>query len=83
MTGLYVDELIAFVEATQPKRWESLTHRYPSPAAARVGFAKRVAQELDNPSRNGVVDLLRNGVTDLGVDIDLAYFRPAHSLTRN
>jgi type I restriction enzyme R subunit len=80
-TGLFVGELIEFVRSTQPDRWESLVAVYPSELDAETGLANRVGKELDNPSRNGVVDLLRHGVTDLGVSFDLAYFRPAHSLT--
>ena len=80
-TGLFVDEIVAFVQATQPEAWADLVERHIDEASARTNLAKRVASELDNPSRNGVVDLLRIGVTDLGVDIHLAYFRPAHSLT--
>lgn len=80
-TGLFVDELIAFVQATQPEAWERLTNLHGSVETARVKLAQRVARELDNPARNGAVDLLRNGVIDLGVDVKLAYIRPAHSLT--
>lgn len=80
-TGLFTAELVGFVTETQPKTWVDLVERYGTEAAAIAGFSKRVAQELDNPKRDGVVDLLRHGVTDLGVDVDLAYFVPAHSLT--
>ncbi len=51
-TGVFVDELVAFVEATQPQRWSDLVQRYPSESAARTGLAKRVANELDNPIKH-------------------------------
>lgn len=80
-TGLFVGDLIEFVRSTQGDEWDELVAKYPTESDAERGFAKRVAKELDNPSRKGVVDLLRNGVTDLGTHIRLAYFRPAHSIT--
>ena len=40
-------------------------------------FALRVATEIDS---RGVLDVLRQGVKDRGVQIDLAYFRPGHTL---
>ena len=40
-------------------------------------FALRVAAEIDS---RGVLDVLRQGVKDRGVQIDLAYFRPGHTL---
>ncbi|MBX6390931.1 MAG: DEAD/DEAH box helicase family protein, partial [Frankia sp.] len=40
-------------------------------------FCQRVAAEVD---ARGVLDVLRQGVRDRGVQIDLAYFRPGHTL---
>ena len=77
--GLDTAELFAFISATQPKDWESLLGRYGNDSdSARQGFAKRLGAELDT---RGTVDVLRHGVTDLGVPIQLAYFKPAHALT--
>lgn len=77
--GLDPIELFAFIEATQPKEWESLLGRYGNDLdQARSGFAKRLAKELDD---RGTVDVLRHGISDLGVTLQLAYFRPAHGLT--
>ena len=77
--GLDTAELFAFIGATQPKEWESLRGRYGNDdEAAQKGFGKRLASELDN---RGTVDVLRHGVVDLGVAIQLAYFKPAHGLT--
>ena len=45
---------------------------------AKKGFAKRLAAEID---ARGTVDVLRHAVTDYGVTIQLAYFKPAHGLT--
>src|SRR5205823_9923903 len=43
-----------------------------------ASFVKRLGAELDE---RGTVDVLRHGVKDLGVEIRLAYFKPAHGLT--
>ncbi|MHB1738553.1 MAG: type I restriction endonuclease subunit R [Actinomycetes bacterium] len=77
--GLDTAELFAFVGATQITEWERLLGRYGNdPDSAQRGFAKRLASELD---ARGTVEVLRQGVVDLGVTIRLAFFRPAHGLT--
>ena len=77
--GLDTAELFAFLGATQEREWETLLARYGNdPTGAQRGFAKRLAAELD---RRGTLDVLRNGVVDLGVGIQLAFFAPAHGLT--
>jgi type I restriction enzyme R subunit len=77
--GRDTSELLAFIGATQAKPWNSLLGRYGNdPDVAQRGFAKHLAVELDN---RGTVDVLRHGVTDLGVTIKLAFFKPAHGLT--
>ncbi len=78
--GIDTHELFAFIDATQDKTWTELCERgYGSnPEDAKTGFSKRLAAELDS---RGTVDVLRHGVTDYGVEIRLAYFKPAHGLT--
>jgi len=77
--GIDTAELFAFIGATQVRQWESLLGRYGNdPDVAQRGFAKRLASELDN---RGTVEVLRHGVSDLGVTIRLAFFQPAHGLT--
>ena len=79
LLGLDTAELFAFIGATQTGEWEKLLGRYGNdPDAAQRGFAKRLAAELD---ARGTVDVLRQGVVDLGVTIRLAFFQPAHGLT--
>jgi type I restriction enzyme R subunit len=81
LLGLDTAELFAFIGATQPEEWEALLGRYGSdPNAAQRGFAKRLASELDT---RGTVDVLRHGVVDLGITIQLAFFKPAHGLTES
>jgi len=76
--ALDTSETFAFIGATQPEAWEQLFQRHGGADEAQAKFRQRLIDELD---RRGVVDVLRRGVTDLGVKLDLAYFRPAHDLT--
>ena len=76
--GIHTGALWEFVGRTQIKRWNKLIelHGGDQDIAMRQ-FALRVAAEIDS---RGVLDVLRQGVKDRGVQIDLAYFRPGHTL---
>ncbi len=76
--GIQTGALWEFVGKTQIKRWNKLLelHGGDQDTAMRQ-FAWRVASEIDS---RGVLDVLRQGVKDRGVQIDLAYFRPGHTL---
>jgi type I restriction enzyme R subunit len=76
--GLDPAEVLAFVRATQATAWDSLSARHGGGPAAETSFLRRLAKELDE---RGTVDVLRHGVKDLGVEMRLAYFKPAHGLT--
>jgi type I restriction enzyme R subunit len=76
--GLDTGQLFTFVGATQIEAWEKLIGLHGSPDRAQQKFARRVADEV---TARGAVDVLRRGVKDLGVQVDLAYFAPAHGLT--
>src|SRR5271170_3706245 len=76
--GLDTAELTRFIGATQGKAWEKLIQLYGGDRnTAQQQFAQRVASEID---ARGVLDVLRQGVKDRGVQIDLAFFRPGHTL---
>jgi type I restriction enzyme, R subunit len=76
--GLDTGEMFRFIGATQAKKWDRLVGFYGGDQpAAQQQFAQRVAAEVD---ARGVLDVLRQGVRDRGVQIDLAYFRPGHTL---
>ena len=75
--GIDTGEMFRFIGATQIKSWERLIELYGDQPAAQRQFAQRVAAEID---ARGVLDVLRQGVRDRGVQIDLAYFRPGHTL---
>ena len=75
--GLDSGEVLAFVRETQPDAWALLVQLHGGEDAARAGFLRRLAGELDEL---GTVDVLRHGVKDLGVDVRVMYLRPAHGL---
>lgn len=69
--ALDLELLGQFIQTTQPNEWARLHEIYGDQALE--SFAKRLDQEL---SQIGVLDVLRQGVTDRGVHIDLFYRRP-------
>jgi type I restriction enzyme R subunit len=76
--GLDTAELFAFLAETQPKAWERLVAVHGGTDGARQQLADRLAKQLDE---RGTVDVLRHGVNDHGIEVRLAYFKPAHGLT--
>jgi type I restriction enzyme, R subunit len=76
--GLDTAELATFLGATQADAWERLVQRHGDQETAQRKVAQRVADEV---TARGAVDVLRRGVTDIGVHLDLAYFAPASGVT--
>lgn len=77
--GLDVEQLFAFIHATQAKAWGRLLGYYGADeTAARTAFAKNLAAAID---QRGPLDVLRHGLKDHGVKIALAYFAPASTLS--
>jgi type I restriction enzyme R subunit len=77
--GIDTVELFAFIDATQAKAWKRLVALHGrNEDQARAAFLDRLTKEID---RRGTIHVLRRGVTDRGVAISLAFFRPAHGLT--
>jgi type I restriction enzyme, R subunit len=76
--GIHTGALWEFISKTQMKRWNKLLelHGGDQDTAMRQ-FALRVASEIDS---RGVLDVLRQGVKDRGVQIDLAFSRPGQTL---
>jgi type I restriction enzyme R subunit len=72
--GLFPEDLLAWVQQTQPEAWEALTKAH-GPAAA-AALADRLRAALD---RQGTLDVLRHGLDMVGLrrPIQLAQFRPA------
>ncbi len=63
--------VLRFAQATQPKEWAKLKEQYKGEAEER--FLARLSAEIE---RRGTLDVLRNGVRDVGARVSLAFFRP-------
>ena len=68
-------DVLDFVLATQPKKWQKLSQHYGTQVKER--FLKRLSSEIE---RRGALNVLRTGVKDMGCTFRLAYFRPASGL---
>jgi len=67
--GLDLTEMFAFIEETQPEEWAKVVKAHGGQKApARVKFAKRLADQLDD---HGTLDVLRHAVSDQGIAIRL------------
>ena len=72
--GLYLPDLLAWIEATQPDSWQRLTRTHGAAAAERI--AERVRRSLNE---RGTLEVLRRGVEMLGLKepLSLVQFKPA------
>lgn len=69
--------LFKFIQTTQPQAWEELVRRHKGQHETK--FIKRLVDEL---SHRGMLDVLRHGVKDLGVQIALCFFKPANLMNQ-
>ena len=74
-SGLFKDEVIRFLQESQPQKWEKLTVIHGTGIENRV--IQRLQKELD---LRGSLDVLRNGFVDYGVRFQMAFFQPASNL---
>jgi type I restriction enzyme R subunit len=72
--ALFPPDLIAWVQQTQPKVWESLSRSHG--AGAETALLDRVRKQIDD---RGTLDVVRHGVEMVGVRgmIQMAQFKPA------
>ena len=68
---LIKEELLHFLESTQPEKLERLKEIYDSQTESKI--LTRISSEI---KRRGIIDVLRGGVVDRGVYLDLTYFEP-------
>jgi type I restriction enzyme R subunit len=75
--ALFPPDVVAWVQATQPKAWERIVKNHG--AGAEAALLDRVRDQLD---RRGTLDVLRQGVELIGLSapLKLAEFRPAMGL---
>lgn len=67
--------LFEFLEDTQPKKMDRLRQIHKDQYKFKI--LKRLNTELNN---RGMIDVLRHGIKDYGVYLDLAYFQPVSKL---
>jgi len=70
--GLDVAETTAFIQATQPKEWAKLSKQFPG--SEQEALANQLSTLLQ---KRGVLEVLRNGISFSGINLQLAYFRPS------
>ncbi len=68
-------QLFSFVQETQPELWSNLQAQHGN--RLEPLFLEWLAKER---ASRGTLDLLRHGMKFYGKPVELAYFRPAHSL---
>ncbi len=68
-------DVLDFVLATQPQEWKKLSAHHGKQIEEQ--FLKRLSSEI---GRRGALDVLRNGIKDMGCKFQFAYFHPASSL---
>lgn len=76
--GLFPDEVVAYVRASQPNAWEQLVTRHGGEGMARQRFLKVLTDALDH---RGTVSVLRGTVKDSGVSVRMCWSKPANNLT--
>ena len=72
--ALFPDDILAWVQSTQPKSWETLSKNHGGKAGETL--MARLRDQLD---QRGTLDVLRNGIELLGLKtpLKLAEFKPA------
>lgn len=70
-------DLFKFLEETQEKEWNR--YKIAFPYDYERNFIKRFNEEVD---LRGIIDVIRNGITDRGYKFKLAYFRPETTLSQ-
>lgn len=73
--ALYPEDVIGYVQETQPDQWDRFSKHYPSDT--ENALLKSVASQLD---KQGTLWVLRNEVKDRGARLRLCAFKPDHSL---
>ena len=72
---LIPEELLKFIQNTQPTEYERLKREYGAATPDRL--LNRIAMQIE---RRGVLDVLRKGVKDRGCNFSLTYFRPSSGM---
>jgi type I restriction enzyme, R subunit len=73
--GMFKNEVIAFLQESQPKRWAKISAIHGADTDNRI--IQRLYKDFD---LRGSLDVLRNGFVDYGVRFQMAFFQPASGL---
>ena len=68
-------EVLQFIQATQPKEYQKLERQYGAETPGKLRL--RISKVIE---RDGVLEVLRQGVKDRGCTFALTYFRPSSGL---
>ena len=69
------EDVLVFIQATQPKEYEKLEKQYGKGAPAKL-----VARLSSEVQKRGTLDVLRKGFKDRGAKFRMAYFKPASGM---
>jgi len=73
--NLFIDTLIEFISSTQPKEWGRYQKLYGNQSVDKL--YRRFQNEVNN---RGLLDVLKKGIKDMGVELKLCYFKPDSDL---
>ena len=72
---LISQDVLAFIQATQPKEWQKFKRQYGEEAETKL--LKRLSQLI---KKRGTLEVFRKGIKANGCHFDLAYFKPENTL---
>ena len=75
---LFPEILVEFVSKTQPKAWTRYTKLYGNASVDKL--TRRVNSAIVESS---VLDVLKKGIKDMGIEIKLCFFKPSSNLNQD
>lgn len=75
---LFPDVLVEFLKNSQPKEWARYEKYYGNKAKEKL--IRRLNDAIDS---GDMLDVLKNGIEDLGLKLKLCYFKPDSTLNAN
>jgi type I restriction enzyme R subunit len=75
---LFPDAFIKFVSESQPKEWARYTKYYGEHASEKL-----IRRFNDSVSQRGLLDVLKKGIDDMGIKLQVCYFKPDSELNVN
>ena len=73
--NLYIDVLADFIKSSQPQAWKRYETLYGDQVKQKL--ALRFEKEVQD---HGLLHVLRNGITDMGIKLKVCYFKPESKL---